>query len=156
MALQPPIKLSKLLQPTRIVELNTADKFEAIRQLCETFRDETRVANVDTLYDAIVKRERVASTAVGNAIAIPHAKIAEVGDYVLAVGRSREGIPFEAPDGKPVHLIFLLAASVSQAREFVRMLAQVTHLIKNEAIRGELIMAELPGPFCDIVKQHVS
>jgi mannitol/fructose-specific phosphotransferase system IIA component (Ntr-type) len=147
-------KLGQLIRPDCILELNAADKEEALRILSEKCAEDERVLDGEAFLRAIIRREEQVSTGVGMGIAIPHVKIPEVTDYVAAVGRSKEGIPFDSLDGEPVHLIFMIGASDRQTREFVRILAQVTHLLKPEATRRELLKAPIPGPFLDVIRSH--
>ena len=146
--------LGELLRPDRILELDVRTKEESLRLLASMCARDPRVTDGEAFFKAIMRREAQVSTGVGMGIAIPHVKIPEVTDYIAAVGRSREGIPFDAHDGKPVHLIFMIGASDRQTREFVKLLAQVTHLLKPHATREALMIAQIPEPFLDIIKAH--
>jgi mannitol/fructose-specific phosphotransferase system IIA component (Ntr-type) len=148
------ISLTELIRPERVLELDCATRDEALRALCTAASRDARVLDVEALYRAVLKREDVSSTGVGMGIAIPHVKIPQVTDYIIGVGRHRAGLDFKALDGRPVHLIFLICASDHQTREFVKMLAQVTHLLKDEAIRREMLEAAVPHGFLDVVRKH--
>ena len=134
------IRLSDLLEADHIIDLDVStNKEEALRTLGRRLAEDPRVLDSEVFVSAILQREALASTGVGMGIAIPHVKIPEVKDYVTAVGRSRQGIPYDAMDGQPVHLIFMIGASESQTRDFVRILARVTYLLKDETIRSALL-----------------
>jgi hypothetical protein len=70
---------------------------------------------------------------------------------VIAIGRCHQGIEFEALDHQPVSLIFMIAASDRQTKEFVRLLAKVTHLLKDYDIRQALLSAAIPGDFIHLI-----
>ena len=89
-------------------------------------------------------------------IAIPHVKIPQVSDYVIAVGRSRQGIEFNALDGRPVQLIFMIAASHEQTREFVKILRDVTLLLKCGQVREQLLQAQVPQEFYRIIQERLA
>ena len=156
LSLLPIKKLSELIHADLLFELEETDKFSIIGRMCKALEGHPQVHDAKVLHEAMIKREEIASTAVGNSIAIPHVKIPEVDDYILVVGRHREGLDFGAADGKPVHLVFMLAASDKQAREFVRMLAKVTHLLKDPETREQLTNAPLPDGFLQIVIDYES
>lgn len=156
MSLLPIMKLSELIRADLIFELEETDKYAIIERMCKALEGHPQVHDAQALHEAMVKREQIASTAVGNNIAIPHVKIPEIDDYVLVVGRHKAGIDFGASDQQPVHLVFMLAASDKQAREFVRMLAKVTHLLKDAETRQELTTATLPDGFLQVVKDYES
>ncbi len=146
--------LGELLSLDRVLELKARTKEQALRELATACALDGRVSDGEAFYQAILRRERQVSTGVGMGIAIPHVKIPEVGDYIAAVGRSSEGIPFDALDGQPVHLIFMIGASDRQTREFVKILAQVTHLLKPHATREALMAAQIPEPFLEIIRAY--
>lgn len=148
-----PIQLHRMIPPERIVDLKAATKGEALRELAELVGRDPRVTDAAAFLDAILKREELVSTGVGLGLAIPHVKIAEVKDYVIAVGRSAAGIEFDSLDSQPVHLIFMIGASETQTRDFVKMLARVMRLLKPEANRTALLAASIPDGFLEIVRK---
>jgi fructose-specific phosphotransferase system IIA component len=148
------INLADLIEPARILELEAQTKEDVLRLLCDRLTGDHRVLDSDAFYEAILERERQISTGIGMGVAIPHVKIPQLTDYVIAVGRSRKGVDFDAMDQKPVHLIFLIGASERQTKEFIHILARVTHLLKHDGIRQALLRADIPGDFLSIIKEH--
>ena len=84
---------------------------------------------------SVWRRESLFTTGVGFAIAIAHAEIDSVSEVVAAVGRSRDGIEFEAADGKPVHLVLLLLVPEGQFKKLVAALANFAKLIHRKGFR---------------------
>ncbi len=86
-------------------------------------------------------RERLGTTGIGDGVAIPHGKIGGIGSLLLAVGRSREGIDFEALDQRPCHVFFLVLAPEQAAGQHLRLLAHVSRLLKGEDFKNALLTA---------------
>lgn len=134
------------------MDLKSVSKREALLELAESLRGDSNIANHAAFVEAIFKREELVSTGVGLGFAIPHVKIPEVKDYVVAVGRKKEGLEFDSVDGQPVRLIFMIGASEHQTRDFVKMLARVMKLLKSGETRLALIEAKMPDDFIDIIR----
>src|SRR5450432_2941896 len=90
-----------------------------------------RVDGVDpeVLRKVLEERELLASTAIGDGIAIPHGKMDSVGRLVGALGRARKGIEFESIDGQPTHLVFMLVAPASSTGVHLKALARLSRLM---------------------------
>lgn len=147
------IELHKLIAPEAIVDLQATTKKDALRELTELLSRNRNIRDPEAFLKAIYQREDLASTGVGLGVAIPHVKIAQVTDYVIAVGRKSAGIEFDSLDGQPVRLIVMIGASDRQTRDFVKMLARVMRLLKDGANRVKLLEAQLPAEFIEIVRQ---
>lgn len=143
-----------LLEAEHIRDLTARTKQDALGELAELLADDPRVLDLDAFKRALIAREEQQSTGMVHGIAIPHVRIADVTDYVMAIGRSREGIEFGCLDGKPVHLIIMIGASDRQTREFVRILAHVTHMLKDVATREALMTAEIPDGFRAVIEDY--
>ncbi len=105
------IRLADYLVPARVVDLVSRSKDAALMELVETLRSAPEVADREKLLQAVLDRERIVSTGIGLGVAVPHAKIPEVGEFVVAYGRSREGIEFGSIDDRPVHHVVLIVGS---------------------------------------------
>ena len=145
------IRLRDLIRPEDIVDLKATTKRDVLKELADLLTSHPNVLNCGVFLEAIYKREELVSTGVGLGVAIPHVKIPEVTDYVICVGRKKEGIEFDSLDGQPVRLVFMIGASDRQTRDFVKMLARVMRLLKEGANRVALLEAELPGEFLDAI-----
>lgn len=98
--------------------------------------DTQRVAKV------ILEREALGTTGIGGGVAIPHGKIADIPRLLLFFFRSKEGVPFDAIDHRPVRVIFLLLAPEDHATLYLRVLAKVSKLLKVEDAVERLTQAE--------------
>ena len=96
------------------------------------------------------EREQLASTAIGDGIAIPHGKLDSVGHLVGVLGRAGQGIEFESIDGKPTHLVFMLVAPASSTGVHLKALARLSRLFRDAEFRKRLLDAadrrgDVPG-----------
>ena len=91
---------------------------------------------------AVVERELMASTGLGDEVAIPHAAVEGIERPVLALGRSHAGIDFDAPDGRPARIVFVLLMPPKAYEQEVRVLASIARSIFDERARTELLAAK--------------
>ena len=97
--------------------------------------------NPEVLRKVLEERELLASTAIGDGIAIPHGKMDAVGRLIGALGRARAGIEFESIDGKPTHLVFMLVAPASSTGVHLKALARLSRLFRDADFRERLMAA---------------
>jgi PTS system nitrogen regulatory IIA component len=97
------------------------------------------------LYRVLEERELLASTAIGDGIAIPHGKLDTIDRLVGALGRSVGGLAFDSIDGKPTHLVFMLVAPTNSAGIHLKALARLSRLFRDGNLRQRLLDAE-DGP----------
>ena len=137
------------LDPARVGDLRGATKDAVLAEMVELVRSSDAVEDPSSLLAAVRERERVLSTGIGLGIAIPHAKIPGVSRFVVAVGRHKAGIDFDAIDGKPVHLVVLIAGPQDAQDRYLRLLARLSQRLKQEDIRKQILTAPTPA---DIVR----
>jgi nitrogen PTS system EIIA component len=136
------MKIGDFLHPDDIIpDLSATTKVDALKELVAKLQDRQRVIDGDELLSVLMEREGLGSTGIGCGIAIPHAKLRHVGQPVLIFGRSKTGILFNAMDGKPVYLFFLLVADADSIDVYLTLLARVSRLIKNRDVRNRLLEA---------------
>ncbi|HQC23908.1 MAG TPA: PTS sugar transporter subunit IIA, partial [Syntrophales bacterium] len=90
----------------------------------------------------LLEREKLGSTGIGDGIAIPHGKLKGLERLVISFGRSRQGVDFDAIDGKPVHIFFLLMAPESSTGQHLKALAKISRMLKDPGFRSDLMAAE--------------
>ncbi len=142
--------LSGMIAEDRIVDLRAETKDEALRELSDLMARSSAVLNAEALLNAILEREKTLSTGVGIGVAVPHAMIPEVNDFVIAIGRSHKGIDFDALDEKPVHIIVMIAASDRHPRgEYLKVLARLMQKLRNKDFRRKVMFAHRPAEIRD-------
>jgi PTS system nitrogen regulatory IIA component len=120
------------------VDLNARKKSEAIEELCKILQSQKKIKVAKPLVDALLQREKLGSTGIGQGIAIPHAKSDTLDSVVAALGISKKGLDFEALDGEPVHIVFLLVAPPDSAGLHLKILARISRLLKDKFFRQSL------------------
>ena len=132
------IDLSRHLADDRVIDLAALTKDDALDELTRTFEHAPEVSSTRALLDALLQRERIVSTGVGLGVAVPHAKIDGISDFVVAYERSRAGIPFDAIDDAPVHHIVVIAGPPDQQQRYLQFLATITLRLKRADVRAAL------------------
>ncbi len=88
------------------------------------------------------EREELGTTGIGSGVAIPHGKLDDLDQMVIIVARSKEGVPFESADNKPVHVIFLLLAPDDAATQYLKTLAKISRVLRMEGVSQKILSAE--------------
>ncbi|MFB6810354.1 fructose-specific PTS transporter subunit EIIC [Streptomyces sp. NPDC056387] len=137
---------SGLITPA-LVDLYLApeDKNEALRVLAQRLVAEGRVTDLDGFLADVAAREAQAPTGMGDGIGIPHCRSPHVTQPSLAFGRSARGVDFNAPDGRPADLIFMIAAPAGADDTHLQILAALARRLMDPAFTGALRDAESPG-----------
>ncbi len=129
---------TELLQP----DLKAADREGAIQELVLMAASSAGL-NAREVADAVLARESLMGTALGEEIAVPHARLSGLARPVLVIGHSASGIDFDAPDGEPVRLIFLLLTSRQDDAAQVQIIGQIARFFRRADAR-ELIYQGQP------------
>ncbi|HEY4056051.1 MAG TPA: PTS sugar transporter subunit IIA [Kofleriaceae bacterium] len=95
-----------------------------------------------TLSRVLIEREQLASTAIGEGVAIPHGKLGSVGEIVACLGRARGGVEFDSMDGQPTFLFFVLVAPESSTGAHLKALARISRVFKDPEFRRRLLAAD--------------
>jgi PTS system nitrogen regulatory IIA component len=132
--------LDTLKEGAIIAELNATDKKAVLEELTGTLAEGSGVGQ-EEMVRVLLERERLGSTGIGGGIAIPHGKLGLLQSLLMAFGRSREGVDFDAMDGKPAHLFFLLLAPENSTGAHLKMLARISRSLKNSVFRERLMNA---------------
>ncbi|MBI2898862.1 MAG: DUF21 domain-containing protein [Planctomycetes bacterium] len=139
-----PVKEERLIDlvPEAAIDtgLRAATKAEAVRRLCEILAGAVPGVGVEPLVQAILKREDLASTGLGEGVAIPHARLPGLARPVAAFARS-EGVEFASLDGKPAQLLFLIATPPHDEGAHVRVLAKISRLLSSDYLKERLLQA---------------
>ncbi len=130
--------LTNLISPEAIIPaLKATGKKQALQELSERAA-ELGGLSAREIYDALLQRERLGSTGAGDGIAIPHAKLAKAAAMLVIFARAPRPIDFEAIDGAPVDLIFLLIAPESAGADHLKALARLARMLREPAITAKL------------------
>ena len=125
-----------------IEELKATSKRAVLAELSEIFSRDQKGLAPGAMVDVLLEREKLGSTGIGDGIAIPHGKLKGLDRLVISFGRSRQGIDFDAIDGKPVHIFFLLMAPESSTGQHLKALAKISRMLKDPEFRNGLLEAK--------------
>ena len=123
------------------IYMKARTKAEAIEELAEALRQAEEVTDFEGFVRDVFEREKVASTGIGNRAAAPHARTDTVNKFVIAIGRSEQGIDFDSIDGEPVNVVFLMGTPKSPLGNYLKMLAHLTRLLKERDFVDNLVNA---------------
>ncbi len=126
------------------VELQGTTKKEVIQELIGLLADGEAIdkKNKNKIFDVILAREQLGSTAIGQGVAIPHAKFEGVDKLTASLGISKHGVDFDSLDGEPAYIFFLLVAPADSAGPHLKALARISRLLKDKFFRDSLRAAE--------------
>ncbi len=146
------MRLLDILSEARIqtrVELQT--KQQALRALAQLFARSVPVFDALQVEAILEERERLASTGVGSGVAIPHGRVPGTQGLQAALLTSSQGIPFDAVDGAPVHLVFAVLGPPERAGEHLRVLARLSRVLRSARVREQLLAAADARTVCDVL-----
>ena len=150
------LDLVPYLDSTRIHFFTSpVEKPSALQTLATLAGEDRVVTDKDAFTKAIFEREEVSSTGIGCGVAVPHAKIDTNTGFSITVGICSEGLDYQATDGDPVHVLFMIAASDQQRKAYLQLLATVAHVLKQESVYQALCQATESAQVLDILSQSV-
>ena len=136
------MKIVDLIQREMIVpSLVATDKRGILEELARHIASKVTKIDGTQLSKVLIDRESLASTAIGEGVAIPHGKVPGLPGLVATFGRSTQGIDFRAIDGRPTHLFFTLFAPENSAGAHLKALARISRIFKNATFREALMRA---------------
>ncbi len=145
------VDLKHHLDPSRVVNLTARTKDQALVELVDAVAATDGVGDRDALLAAVRERENLLSTGIGLGIAIPHARIPSVSEFVVAVGRQQAGIEFGSIDAKPVHIAVLIAGPQDAQQPYLELLAQLSKRLKLEEVRAKVIGDATPEEVVELL-----
>jgi PTS system nitrogen regulatory IIA component len=140
--------LSELLEPAAVTaRLKATNKRDAVAELVALLEEAHGINSQGEILDRVLRREAMMSTGIGNGVAIPHGKARAVDRMMAACGVSAAGVEFEASDGEPARLFILLVSPESVGTPHVKVLANISRLLKEESVRKSLREADSADAF---------
>jgi len=136
------MKISELLHKNSIIaDLKSRDKKGVLEELAASV---SNIANTESkdIVKVLLEREQLGSTGIGGGIGIPHGKLAAINSIVVGFGLSREGVDFDSLDNQPVHIFFLLITPTNSTGSHLKVLAQISRLLKQSHFKEGLLKAE--------------
>src|SRR5262245_16738577 len=132
--------LSELLEPAAVKpRLEATNKRDAVAELVAVLEAAHGIDSQGEILDRVLRREAMMSTGIGNGVAIPHGKARSVDRMLAACAVAPEGIDFEAVDGEPAKVFILLVSPENVGAVHVRVLANISRLLKEESVRRQIV-----------------
>ena len=137
------MKVNELLNPKYILtDFKSDKKDDVINELIDLLKGDERVIDLEEVRKCVFDREKIMSTGVGKGFAIPHGKTNSVTDIVAVFGKSKKPIDYNALDGEPVNLIFLMVGKDTLVSKHIKLLSRISRLMNNDEFREKLVKAE--------------
>lgn len=145
--------IAKLLPPSNIVlDLDVTSKKRMFEQAGLLFENNQGVAR-SLVFDSLFARERLGSTGLGHGVAIPHGRIKGLKEAVGAFVRLAQPVPFDAPDGKPVTLVFVLLVPEHATERHLQILSELAQMFADRALRERLATETNPGSLHQLITE---
>jgi mannitol/fructose-specific phosphotransferase system IIA component (Ntr-type) len=122
-----------ITKDTIVYELSSKEKKDVIKELIQVIKYAHRAErfSVGEAMEVIMQREKLGSTGLGGGVAVPHAKLERISQVLGAFGRSSRGIEFDALDGEPVYLVFLILTPAKSSGSYLWALQKIMQAIKQ-------------------------
>jgi nitrogen PTS system EIIA component len=149
------LKITDFLNAARIIpDLKGKDKKAVLKEMADGLAAQDRFLNAQTLFDTLLEREKISSTAIGEGVAIPHGKAAGIRKVAGIFARSLPGVNFESLDGGPTHLFFVLLAPEDSAADHLKALARISRLLKDGSFRVRLMEGKTKEEIFAVIREE--
>lgn len=125
-----------------LLNLKAKNKDEALKELSALIGKSEKIEKKDAIYKALLERENLGSTGIGKGVAIPHAKTDVAESLTIAFGISKEGVDFKSLDQEKVKIFFVFASPFKDSQIYLKVLARISRLIRDENFREKLLNCE--------------
>ncbi len=148
------IKISKYLDPKQITFIGVETRDETLFAMVEILAGTGKIQNKKDFFQALVDREAIVSTGIGMGVAIPHAKLPGYDDFFIAIGIISKGVDWNALDGAPVRLVFMIGGPDDKQTEYLQILSKLTASIKDEERRKKMLTLKSPEGMIQLFEDY--
>ena len=135
-------------------EVDSDSKTGVITELIDLLKENDSVIDLEEIKNAVLEREEIMSTGVGKVFAIPHAKTSAVKGIIACFAKTSKKIDFNALDGKPVNLIFLLIGQDNLVGPHIKLLSRISRMMNKDEFRDSLLNAGSTQEIHDIFEEE--
>lgn len=136
------------------LNLKGKNKEEILEELSEIMGKSPKITGKEAIHKALIEREKLGSTGIGKGVAIPHAKTDAAEGLTVAFGISREKIDFKSLDEEGVNLFFVFASPKSESQVYLKVLARISRLIRDEKFRNRLLNCKTAKEVLDVISSE--
>ncbi|MFH1156285.1 MAG: PTS sugar transporter subunit IIA [Pseudomonadota bacterium] len=147
------MRITEILKHEAIIaDLKSKDKKGVLEELAAAV---SQIAGTETksIVRVLLEREQLGSTGIGGGIGIPHGKLNTINTIVVGFGLSRSGVEFDSLDSRPVHIFFLLVTPENSTGSHLRVLAQISKLLKKDQFKKKLLKAQSVSDIESIIRE---
>lgn len=119
--------------------MQSEDRVGVLRELVELLDRQHKIEDKEVFFKAIMDREKIVSTGIGMGVALPHAKLPGYDSFFIAIGIHSKGIAWDALDGLPVRLVFMIGGPDDKQTEYLQLLSRLTLAVKDEERRKKML-----------------
>lgn len=128
------MELGALIKPGLIfVALPGSDRSTVLKAMADGLADRLGLDDADVLYQRLLEREDLGSTAIGGGVAIPHCKMKNLDEVIVGIGVTLRGIDFSAEDEQPVRLLFLVVSPEDKPADHLQSLSAISRWVKDQS-----------------------
>lgn len=134
------MRLVDILKESSVIsDIKGKTKKEILTELAGRLDASGLITDNESVVKIIMEREALGSTGIGDGVAIPHGKMAGSGNILCVFGRSKKGVDFDAVDGQPVHIFFLVLAPEDSASMHLKALSRISKILRDPSFRKKLL-----------------
>ncbi len=149
------MRLTDILSENRIkIPLANTKKEKIIEEMVEVIADSIKLENKAEILKAVLDREAVMSTGVGDEVAIPHGKVESLNEIIAALGITKDPVDFNSLDDKPVRLVWLLIGPQDKTGPHLKALSRISRLMHKEEFRERLIQTTVPKDAIEVINSE--
>lgn len=143
------------MQDMIIIDLESEEREGVLKEMVQFLKKRNKISKDKELYEKLLQRERLGSTAIGEGVAIPHCKIKGVKNPLVLLAISRKGVNFYSLDGKPSQIFFLVVSSPDNPSLNLQILAGIAHLVrKANVLKKKIFGAQSISLILDVVREE--
>ena len=136
------------------LDLKGRNKDEILEELSDIMSRSPKIKSKEAIYKALLEREKLGSTGIGKGVAIPHAKTDAAEGLTVAFGVSKDKIDFKSLDEEGVNLFFVFASPKSESQIYLKVLARISRLIRDESFRTKLLNCKVPADVLEVISKE--
>ena len=137
-----------------ISDLQGIDKLSVLKELSRVLVKPYQSLLAEEITEAVLNREKLESTGIGEGIAIPHGRLKRWKDFIVSFGRSIKGIDFDSIDNQPTHLFFLVIAPENSAVNNLKILGRIVTILKDDSFKKRLMEARSRGELFQLIAEE--
>ncbi|HGY55676.1 MAG TPA: PTS sugar transporter subunit IIA [Caldithrix abyssi] len=149
------MRLTDILKESHVLmPLKSDERDDAIRALIDILDQNQLLSDKEKAFQAVLEREKIMTTGVGNGIAIPHCKDSSCPNFAVALGLHPKGVDFHSLDKKKAKIVFLLVGPENNPGMHIKLLSRISRLMSNEELREQIISCKKPEEVIEIIQEE--